>query len=121
MIGPRVYVFGGHAHGEFFNDIWSFDLSTRTPAPSSTAVCNSLTACLLCTVISKLAWEQLDPPKGTPRHLGVRRMVRVLVRRLYPGRGACAAGWACGGAVYFTQRTSRRTSYSLCLLMHGEM
>ncbi|KAL1951467.1 hypothetical protein VTO73DRAFT_616 [Trametes versicolor] len=46
MIGPRVYVFGGHAHGEFFNDIWSFDLST---------------------LISKPAWEQLDPPKGAPR------------------------------------------------------
>lgn len=55
MIGPRVYVFGGHAHGEFFNDIWSFDLSTRTPAPSSTAVCNSLTAgCSLPSVHSDI-------------------------------------------------------------------
>ncbi|KAI0778412.1 galactose oxidase [Trametes elegans] len=46
MIGPRIYIFGGHAQGEYFNDIWCFDLST---------------------LISKPAWEQLDPPKGAPR------------------------------------------------------
>ncbi|KAI0375227.1 galactose oxidase [Pilatotrama ljubarskyi] len=46
MIGPRVYVFGGQAHGEFLNDVWCFDLST---------------------LISKPAWEQLDQPKGAPR------------------------------------------------------
>ncbi|KAI0673362.1 galactose oxidase [Trametes maxima] len=46
MIGPRIYVFGGDAHGEFFGDLWCFDLST---------------------LISKPAWEQLDPPKGAPR------------------------------------------------------
>ncbi|KAI0654196.1 galactose oxidase [Cubamyces menziesii] len=46
MIGPRIYVFGGHAHGQYFNDIWCFDLAT---------------------LISKPAWEQLDPPKGAPK------------------------------------------------------
>ena len=30
MIGPRIYVFGGHAHGQYFNDIWCFDLATRS-------------------------------------------------------------------------------------------
>lgn len=29
MIGPRMYIFGGHAQAEFFSDIWCFDLSTR--------------------------------------------------------------------------------------------
>ncbi|KAI9057729.1 galactose oxidase [Trametes sanguinea] len=41
MIGPRIYVFGGQAYGQYFNDIWCFDLATP--------------------------WEQLDPPKGAPR------------------------------------------------------
>ncbi|KAI8990492.1 hypothetical protein BD414DRAFT_413960 [Trametes punicea] len=46
MIGPRIYIFGGEAHGEFFNDVWCFDLVTRA---------------------SKPAWERLDPPRSTPR------------------------------------------------------
>lgn len=29
MVGPRIYIFGGEANGEFFNDLWCFDLSTR--------------------------------------------------------------------------------------------
>ena len=29
MIGPRIYIFGGEADGEYFNDLWCFDLSTR--------------------------------------------------------------------------------------------
>lgn len=28
MIGPKVYIFGGEADGEYFNDLWCFDLST---------------------------------------------------------------------------------------------
>ncbi|RPD82332.1 galactose oxidase [Lentinus tigrinus ALCF2SS1-7] len=44
MIGPRIYVFGGEADGEYFNDLWCFDLST---------------------LVSKPAWEQIEPPKGS--------------------------------------------------------
>ena len=29
MIGPRIYIFGGEADGEYSNDLWCFDLSTR--------------------------------------------------------------------------------------------
>ncbi|KAI0801041.1 galactose oxidase [Fomes fomentarius] len=43
MVGPRIYIFGGEANGEFFNDLWCFDLST---------------------LVSKPAWEQLELPKG---------------------------------------------------------
>ncbi|TFK86157.1 galactose oxidase [Polyporus arcularius HHB13444] len=43
MIGPRIYIFGGEANGEYFNDVWCFDLST---------------------LVSKPAWEQIELPKG---------------------------------------------------------
>ncbi|KAI0756782.1 hypothetical protein C8Q80DRAFT_1224263 [Daedaleopsis nitida] len=41
MVGPRIYIFGGEADGELFNDLWCFDLST---------------------LVSKPAWEQLELP-----------------------------------------------------------
>lgn len=28
MIGPKFYIFGGQAEGEFFNDLWAFDLQS---------------------------------------------------------------------------------------------
>lgn len=43
MIGPKVYVFGGEADGEYFNDLWCFDLST---------------------LVSKPRWQQIELPKG---------------------------------------------------------
>lgn len=31
MVESKFYVFGGQANGEFFNDLWSFDLNSRKP------------------------------------------------------------------------------------------
>ncbi|CDO72998.1 hypothetical protein BN946_scf185007.g52 [Trametes cinnabarina] len=85
MIGPRIYVFGGEAYSDYFDDIWCFDLATRAYPPSAqshsprryycgpskislTAVLiSTISSALLCTVISKPTWELLDPPKGAPR------------------------------------------------------
>ena len=38
MIGTKFYVFGGQTDGEFFNDLWVFDVNTCAFASFSLAM-----------------------------------------------------------------------------------
>jgi Kelch motif len=32
MVGSKLFVFGGKSNGKYLNDMWAFDLNTRTIA-----------------------------------------------------------------------------------------
>lgn len=68
MVGSRFFVFGGQVDGEFLNDLWSFDLNSRTC--DFILACSELTECHVSVVRTRASWELFDPSttdKPAPR------------------------------------------------------
>jgi Galactose oxidase, central domain len=74
MVGSKFFVFGGQVDGEFLNDMWAFDLNSRTFTyllpPRAILHLEFLN---ISSVKSKPTWESYEPAPGNekpPRRTG---------------------------------------------------
>jgi hypothetical protein len=66
MVGSKFFVFGGQVDGEFLNDMWAFDLNSRTFTYYPRAILD-LAFLNISSVKSKPAWESYEPAPGNER------------------------------------------------------
>lgn len=57
-------MFGGQVDGEFFNDLWAFDLNSREFFIAKMALSNQPINCLVRT---KAMWKLIEPVDGSPK------------------------------------------------------
>jgi hypothetical protein len=63
MVNSKLFVFGGQVDGEFLNDMWGFDLNSRTFAHRQFQV----VLISISVVKSKPFWESYEPAPGSER------------------------------------------------------
>ena len=63
MVGSKIFVFGGQINGEFLNDIWAFDLNSRTLLHCCSKSFNTI----FSAVNSKPVWESYEPAPGNEK------------------------------------------------------
>ena len=57
LVGSKFFVFGGQVDGEFFNDLWAFDLNTCASFYCSPSIPPLTTA----SVRTRATWELIEP------------------------------------------------------------
>jgi hypothetical protein len=63
MVGSKIFVFGGQINGEFLNDMWAFDLNSRTLLHCCSKSFNTI----FSAVKSKPVWESYEPAPGNEK------------------------------------------------------